>query len=64
MNAREHFEEAEERLKASDWQWQEGSVKGAMHEAAVAQVHATLALAAAHGARLPEIDELLPPAVD
>jgi hypothetical protein len=43
----EHYRNAEERIKASDWQRQEGHRKDAMHEAAMAQAHATLALAAA-----------------
>lgn len=47
MTGPEHYREAEERMRASDWQRQEGDVEGSMHEAAMAQVHATLALAAA-----------------
>lgn len=47
MTGAEHYREAEERLRASDYQRQEGDIEGATHEAAVAQAHATLALAAA-----------------
>lgn len=51
MTGPDHFREAEKRLEASDWQRQENRgdswLLSAMHEAAVAQVHATLALAAA-----------------
>ena len=45
----EHYREAEECLRASDWQRQEhdGATPEVMHEVATAQVHATLALAAA-----------------
>jgi rubrerythrin len=43
----EHYRAAEERIEASDWQQQEGSLKTAALEVARAQVHATLALAAA-----------------
>lgn len=54
MTGAEHYRAAEERLRASDWQRQEAADAGdltcAIHEAAIAQVHATLALAAAHGA--------------
>lgn len=52
MNGPEHYREAEQRLRASDYQRQRAGSVGsddlsdAMHEAAVAQVHATLALAA------------------
>lgn len=54
MNGPEHFREAEKRLQASDWQWQQAGeqnddalAQGALREAAMAQAHATLALAAA-----------------
>ncbi|MGW6454989.1 hypothetical protein ACWF94_03540 [Streptomyces sp. NPDC055078] len=48
MNGPEHYRAAEERLRASDWQrQQDGATPEAMHEAAMAQVHATLALVAA-----------------
>ncbi len=47
MTGPEHYREAEQRMRASDWQRQEGFLKTAMHEAVMAQVHATLALAAA-----------------
>lgn len=51
MNGPAHYVAAEQRLRASDWQRQEAADEGdlttAMHEAACAQVHATLALAAA-----------------
>jgi hypothetical protein len=47
----EHYREAEKRMEASDWQRQEAEddtwLMTALHEAAIAQVHATLALAAA-----------------
>lgn len=43
MNGAEHYRVAEERLRASDWQRQHDDLECAMHEAAVAQVHATLA---------------------
>lgn len=51
MTGPEHYREAEKRLEASDYQRQgdyDDAVACAMHEAAVAQVHATLALAAAY----------------
>ena len=51
MTGPEHYREAEKRLEASDWQRQEygdnDQMLGAFHEAAMAGVHATLALAAA-----------------
>jgi len=52
MNGPEHYREAESRLGASDWQRQQGDLEDAMHEAAMAQVHATLAVAAATAANL------------
>lgn len=54
MTGAAHFEAAEKRLLASDWQWQQAIergdaswMNGAMHEVAMAAVHANLALAAA-----------------
>ncbi len=51
MTGPEHYLESERRMRASDWQRQNSSddadLAAAMHEAAMAQVHATLALAAA-----------------
>jgi len=52
VNGPAHYAAAELRLRASDWQRQEAGMNGddltsAMHEATCAQVHATLALAAA-----------------
>jgi hypothetical protein len=44
MTERSQYEEALHRLDASDWQRQEDS-GDPMHEAAVAQIHATLAVA-------------------
>lgn len=64
MNAREHFQKAErmigivldgELLHTPDMR---------LRLAVIAQAHATLALAAAHGADQPSLDDLLPPAVD
>jgi hypothetical protein len=49
MNGPEHYREGEERMRASDYQWQEahnGDVTGAMHEAAMAQAHFLAAIAA------------------
>jgi len=51
MDGPGHYRAAERRLHASDWQRQQSDdpadLASAMHEAAAAQVHATLALAAA-----------------
>lgn len=44
MTDRSHYDEALHRVDASDYQWQEHGSKGSLREAAVAQVHATLAL--------------------
>lgn len=49
MNGPSHFREGEQRMRASDYQWQEahdGDVTGAMHEAAMAQAHFLAAIAA------------------
>lgn len=50
MTGPEHFREGEERMRASDYQWQEASdstgIAGAMHEAAMAQAHFLAAIAA------------------
>lgn len=50
MTGPEHFREGEERMRASDYQWQEAStdtdIAGAMHEAAMAQAHFLAALVA------------------
>lgn len=54
MTGPEHYREAEKRIEASDWQRcntpEDEGLECAMQEAALAQVHATLALAAAMGA--------------
>jgi hypothetical protein len=54
MRAVEHYREAEEHLRASEWQRQQAgendddaAMADAMHEAAMGQLHATLALAGA-----------------
>lgn len=47
MTGPEHYREAQEHLTDSDYERREGRLQEAMYEAAVAQVHATLALAAA-----------------
>lgn len=54
MTGAAHYEAAEKRMLASDWQWQQaaeqgdiGWANGAMHEVAMAAVHANLALTAA-----------------
>lgn len=54
----DHRAEAEQRMRASDWQWQQADAlvagtTGAMREAAAAQVHATLDLADAVRTRPP-----------
>lgn len=59
MTGPEHFREGEERMRASDYQWQEAhddtDIAGAMHEAAMAQAHFLAALAAVLAAdRFPE----------
>lgn len=48
MNGPEHFREGEGRMRASDWQRQEGEMDGAMHEAAMAQANFLAALVALH----------------
>lgn len=45
MTERSQYEEALHRVSASDYQWQEHGSKGSLREAAVAQVHAMLAVA-------------------
>ncbi|WP_166344972.1 hypothetical protein [Phytoactinopolyspora limicola] len=51
LNGPRHYEEAERRIDASDYQWQDShdlhSALGAVREALVAQAHATLALVSA-----------------
>lgn len=59
MTGPEHYREGEERMRASDYQWQEAStdtdIAGALHEAAMAQAHFLAALVAAFAqAHLPE----------
>lgn len=55
-----HQREAERRLSAGDERSQQGFLKTAMHEVAMAQVHATLALAAATAAQTDEHLIVLP----
>lgn len=75
MNAREHFETAERLLtscqldeddgvNAPTYPAQEDGVNSIGNALTAALTHAVLALAAAHGAHLPALDEVLPPAVD
>lgn len=51
MTGAEHFAEAEQRLRAADYKWQDTcdvvTALGALYEATMAQASATLALAAA-----------------
>lgn len=50
MTGPEHYREGEERMLASDYQWQEAradtDIAGAMREAAMAQAHFLAAIAA------------------
>lgn len=54
MTGAEHYAEAQQRIRASDYHWQDAhdamTATGALREAVVAQTHAMLALAAAQGA--------------
>lgn len=61
MNARQHYAKAEQLILSAEQQSRAGGkLRGLSELIAAAQVHATLALAAAHGAHLPTIDELMP----
>lgn len=49
MTGPEHYREGEQRMRASDYQWQEvgdEDTAGAVHEAAMAQAHFLAAIAA------------------
>lgn len=56
VNGPEHYREGEQRMLASDYQWQEGQepgdayTLGAIHEALMAIAHFTAALTASHAA--------------
>lgn len=75
MNAREHFEMAERLLascqldagderNAPTYPAQEDGLNSVGNALLAGLTHAVLALAAAHGADGPTLDEVLPPAVD
>lgn len=75
MNSREHFETAErllascqtdpgDEVNAPTYPAQEDGVNSTGNALTAALTHALIALAAAHGAHLPALDETLPPAVD